>query len=459
VIRRYALAGGAIGLMIVVLERILLARGVSLPGWALALVSAGVGAAIGWLTSRRDFRDVRSLQRGIERLRARDYNRRVRLRSSGPIGDLGRSLDELAEGLSAREETQDQRKDRLQAILDAMTEAVMVTDSRGRITLANRVLSEWVGFDVEGKTATEAIRHPDFHRAVREAQQGAPCSLEIEIGGVAGRPPRAIRASVSPLRARHGVVSVFHDITAERAADRVRRDFVANASHELRTPLTAIRGFAETLRDGAIEDPESALGFVDVILRHTKRLQTLVDDLADLSRFEGQELKLELGPVDAGALVAQVVRGLESQSRAKELRIVTIGLQNAPRVAAEERALEQVLVNLIDNAIKYTPQGGQIRIGMETQENDVVIQVGNSGPGIPSKHLPRVFERFYRVDAGRSRELGGTGLGLSIVKHLVAKMGAEVTVQSEAGWTQFEVRLAAADSSKSDTQPLRIGHS
>jgi two-component system phosphate regulon sensor histidine kinase PhoR len=453
--RRYAVAGGAIGLVVAILSQILVARGLQLPGWGLALLSVGVGAALGWLTSRRDSRDVRRLQRGIEHLSEHEYNRRVRLRSQGPIGDLGRSLDALAEGLSASEDTQDQRKDRLQAILDAMAEAVMVTDSRGRITLANKVLSEWVGFDVEGKTATEAIRHPDFHRAVKEAQQGSPCSLEIEIGGVAGRPRRALRASVSPLRAKQGVVSVFHDITAERAADRVRRDFVANASHELRTPLTAIRGFAETLRDGAIDDPESARGFVDVILRHTKRLQTLVDDLADLSRFEGEELKLELGPVDAGALVAQVVRGLESQSRAKDLRVVAAGLEDAPRVVAEERALEQVLVNLIDNAIKYTPKGGDIRIGIEKNANIVAIQVGNSGPGIPAKHLPRIFERFYRVDAGRSRELGGTGLGLSIVKHLVAKMGAEVGAQSDDGWTRFEVRLSAADSSTSDTKPSR----
>lgn len=438
--------------MVVALNGIWLARSTSAPGWAVALVGMGLGAVVGWLTSLRDSRDLTRLQRGIELLSARQYDRRVRLRNQGPIGDLGRALDALAEELSASEETQDQRKDRLQTILDAMAEAVMVTDSRGRITLANEVLADWVGFDVQGKTATEAIRHPDFHRAMQEAQRGTPGSLEIEIDGVGGKRRRALRASVSPLRAKQGVVTVFHDVTAERTADRVRRDFVANASHELRTPLTAIRGFAETLRDGAIRDPESAKGFVDVILRHTRRLQTLVDDLADLSRFEGQELQLQIEPVDAGALIAQVVRGLESQSKAKELHIVSTGLKEAPRVIAEERALEQVLVNLIDNAIKYTPQGGEIRISTETSHDDVVIQIGNSGPGIPAKHLPRVFERFYRVDAGRSRELGGTGLGLSIVKHLVAKMGAQVSVQSADGWTQFQLRLASADSPKSDTQ-------
>ena len=344
------------------------------------------------------------------------------------------------------------RKDRLQTILDAMAEAVMVTDSGGRITLTNEVLTDLVGFNPEGKTAVEAIRHPDFHRAIEDAQQGFSGLLEIEIDRVDGSTRRVVRASVSPLRSQRGVVSVFHDVTAERVADQVRRDFVANASHELRTPLTAIRGFAETLREGAIEDPESARGFLEVILRHTRRLQALVDDLADLSRFEGEELELELGPVAAGALVDEVVRGLESQAKAKDLKVVCSGLDDAPPVMAEQRALEQVLVNLVDNAIKYTPQGGEVRIDLAAEGSDVFVEVANSGTGIPSKHLPRVFERFYRVDAGRSRELGGTGLGLSIVKHLVAKIGGEINVDSSDGWTRFQLCVPRADSPKSDTR-------
>jgi two-component system phosphate regulon sensor histidine kinase PhoR len=333
-----------------------------------------------------------------------------------------------------------------------MAEAVMVTDSRGRITLSNEVLTDLVGFETEGKTATEAIRHPDFHRTIEEAQDGFSGLLEIEIDGVGGSPRRVLRASVSPLRNQQGVVTVFHDVTAERDADRVRRDFVANAGHELRTPLTAIRGFAETLREGAIDDPESAQGFLDVIIRHARRLQALVDDLADLSRFEGDELELQLGPVSAGALMDEVVRGLESQSKAKGLNVICSGLDDAPPVMAEERALEQVLVNLVDNAIKYTPEGGEVRVDLTEKGGDVVIEVANSGPGISAKHLPRVFERFYRVDAGRSRELGGTGLGLSIVKHLVAKIGGWITVDSDGGWTRFQLRVPRVDSPKSDTR-------
>ncbi len=335
-----------------------------------------------------------------------------------------------------------------------MSEAVLVTDSGGRITLSNEVLNRWVGLDVEGKTAVEAIRHPDFHVAIEGAQQGISSVLEMSLDDVDGG-RRSLRASVAPLENRRGVVCVLSDVTAEREADRVRRDFVANAGHELRTPLTAIRGFTETLRQSALDDPEAAHEFLDIILRHTERLQTLVDDLADLSRLEGEELKLELGPVAPGALLDEVVSGLEAQARAKDLRIACVGLEKAPRVLAEERALEQVLVNLVDNAIKYTPRGGEIRISIADEANGALIEVANTGLGIPAKHLHRIFERFYRVDAGRSRELGGTGLGLSIVKHLVAKLGGAITVDSREGWTRFRLQLRRPDSPTTDT---RVSH-
>jgi two-component system phosphate regulon sensor histidine kinase PhoR len=452
VIRRYTLIGGAIALMVAALYAFSRAMTPQAPVWAVALEGVALGCLVGWLASRRDAADARRLQEVVEALTGRDLGRRARLRGPGQLGDLGRALDALAERLSTSEQKKHRRKDRLQTILDAMAEAVMVTDSRGHITLSNEVLTDLVGFDAEGKTATEAIRHPDFHRAIEEAHRGFSGLLEIEIDGVRGTPRHILRASVSPLRNQQGVVTVFHDVTAERAADRVRRDFVANAGHELRTPLTAIRGFAETLREGAINDPTSAQGFLDVIIRHARRLQALVDDLADLSRFEGDELELDLKPVPAGALVDEVVRGLESQSKAKGLRVTCSGLGDAPPVMAEERALEQVLVNLVDNAIKYTPEGGEVRVDVAPQDGDVLIEIANSGPGISAKHLPRVFERFYRVDAGRSRELGGTGLGLSIVKHLVAKIGAGITVDSDGGWTRFQLRVPLAHSPKSDTR-------
>ena len=422
-----------------------------LSGWLVLLAGMALSAVLAWIVARRDAEDLGRLQQLADALQERDFGRRARLRRPGTIGRLGRSLDALAEQLSAAEKKKLSRKDRLRTILDAMAEAVMVTDATGHITLSNEVLAELVGFDPEGKTAVEAIRHPDFHRAIEDAQQGFSGRLEIELDRLDKNGRHVLRASVSPLRNHQGVVALFHDVTAERAADRVRRDFVANAGHELRTPLTAIRGFAETLREGAIDDPESAKGFLDVILRHARRLQALVDDLADLSRFEGEDLELDLEPVGAGALLDQVVRGLDSQSKAKGLKVICSGLDDAPLVLAEQRALEQVLVNLVDNAIKYTPAGGEVRVEVAPEGEDVFIEVANTGPGIPSKHLPRVFERFYRVDAGRSRELGGTGLGLSIVKHLVSKIGGEINVDSSDGWTRFQLSIPRADSPKSDT--------
>ncbi len=412
----------------------------------------GLGCLAGWIASRRDATDTHRLQRVVEAFTERDYATRARLTRAGQIGDLARLIDTLGERLSTSDQKKRSRKDRLQTILDGMAEAVMVTDADGRITLTNEVLTDLVGSNPEGKTAVEAIRHPDLHLAVEGAQKGFSELLEIEIERSPGGARRVLRASVSPLREQRGVVTVFHDVTAERDAERVRRDFVANASHELRTPLTAIRGFAETLREGAIDDRDSARQFLEVILRHTRRLQALVDDLADLSRLEQDDLTYDLTPVAAGPLFDEVVRGLESQSNARELSFVCEGLADAPPVLADPRALEQVLVNLVDNAIKYTPRGGEVRGTVQALGDDVIIEVANSGPGIPARHLSRVFERFYRVDAGRSRELGGTGLGLSIVKHLVAKLGGEITVDSGGGWTRFRVRLVRGDSPKSDTR-------
>lgn len=449
-IRRYTLLGGAIALVAISFVAFSREAAPGSPAWLIVLVAIGLGCLLAWPVARRDSLDLRKIRQVVESLTEGSLWRRTRLLRPGDIGDLGRGLDELAEHLSTGETQERRREDRLQTILDAMAEAVMVTDVQGRIALSNEVLTDLVGFDPRGRTATEAIRHPDLHRAIEKAQQGYSGLLEIEIDE-AGSARRVLRASVSPLRQRQGTVAVFHDVTEARAADRVRRDFVANANHELRTPLTAIRGFAETLRGGAIDNPESAREFLDIILRHTGRLQALVDDLADLSRFEGEDLELDLGPVDAGALLDEVLRGLESQSNAKKLTVTVSGLEDAPAALAEERALEQVLVNLADNAIKYTPEGGEVRAAVESSGKEVTVWIQNSGPGIPQKHLSRIFERFYRVDAGRSRELGGTGLGLSIVKHLVAKMGGRIRVDSSGGWTRFELRLRRADSPKSDT--------
>jgi two-component system phosphate regulon sensor histidine kinase PhoR len=262
--------------------------------------------------------------------------------------------------------------------------------------------------------------------------------VEIKLDDVV----RAFSGHVAPLQEGAGVVAVLHDVSRLRETDRLRRDFVANASHELRTPLTAIRGFAETLRDGAIDDPSAARRFLDVILRHTLRLQALVGDLTALSRAESPDQTLELEPVDVAAATVEVVRGLQSKAEQRHVQLIFEPPDEALLVEANGRALDQVLINLVDNAIKYTPEGTSVRVRTKATRSAVMLEVNNPGPPIAPQHLERVFERFYRVDEGRSRDVGGTGLGLSIVKHLCMQMGAEVRARSTAEeGTTFSVHL------------------
>jgi two-component system phosphate regulon sensor histidine kinase PhoR len=238
---------------------------------------------------------------------------------------------------------------------------------------------------------------------------------------------------------RGEVLCLVRDVTEERRAAATRRDFVANASHELRTPVAAIRGAAETLLAGALDRPETARGFVEIVHRQAERLSRLTQDLLDLSRLESRQWRFEVAPVDLKLLGRQVVElhGPTARKKGLELRLdVPDGLV----VVADGRALEQVVVNLLDNAIKYTPTGS-VELGATALGDEALLTVSDTGPGIEPHHLARVFERFYRVDPGRAREAGGTGLGLAIAKHLVQGMRGEIDVESGAGGTRFTVRL------------------
>jgi two-component system phosphate regulon sensor histidine kinase PhoR len=229
-----------------------------------------------------------------------------------------------------------------------------------------------------------------------------------------------------------GVLAVFVDVTELRKLEAVRRDFVANASHELRSPLTTVKAAAETLR-GVDNDPKASTRFIELIQRNAERLSNLIDDLLELSRIESRELKLDLENVD---LHAAVERMLAQHAHRAQLKRIAISheVPSGLTVRADRRALDHVLGNLVDNALKYCAEGASVRItAAATDDGALRVSVSDTGPGIPPEHLPRVFERFYRVDAGRSRELGGTGLGLSIVKHLVEGMGGAVAVDSRPG--------------------------
>jgi two-component system phosphate regulon sensor histidine kinase PhoR len=251
---------------------------------------------------------------------------------------------------------------------------------------------------------------------------------------------------VAPLEAAgQGAVAVLSDVTELRRLETLRRDFVANVSHELRTPIAAVRAAVETLLDGALERPEAAREFVAIIERHTERLHRLVEDLLELSRIEARELKLSLEPVEPAGAMARVAELFDLAAGSKRIRLVRDVAEALPRVHADRHALEQVLSNLIDNAIKYSPEGATVTVRARRYGEGVRLSVEDTGPGIEARHLPRLFERFYRVDAGRSRQLGGTGLGLAIVKHLAEAMDAAVSVDSTPGrGTTFHVDLQPA---------------
>jgi two-component system phosphate regulon sensor histidine kinase PhoR len=257
---------------------------------------------------------------------------------------------------------------------------------------------------------------------------------------------RSYEVQAAPLAvgARRGALALFHDITDLERLERIRKDFVANVSHELRTPLTAIRGYAETLLDGALEDPQNNRKFVEVILAHAIRLNNISADLLVLSELESNRPAPEPEPVPVRAAVEAALRTVESEARLRGVRVLG-GAVDDTSILGHRTGLEQALVNLLDNAVKFNRPGGEVTLEARRNDGQVVIRVSDTGIGIPSEDLPRIFERFYRVDKGRSREVGGTGLGLSIVKHAVERMHGEVRVDSQVGkGSTFTVLLPAA---------------
>jgi two-component system phosphate regulon sensor histidine kinase PhoR len=249
-------------------------------------------------------------------------------------------------------------------------------------------------------------------------------------------------AQLTPLL-RGDVLALLRDDTDAKRLEAVRRDFVANASHELRTPVTAIAGAAETLLSGALGDPAQARGFVEIVARNAERLVRLTQDLLDLSRIETGQWTLEIADVELRPVVERVL-SLQSGAAARKRMAFKNDVAAGLRARGDARALEQVLVNLVDNAVKYTPEGGSVTVAASAGAGPVVLSVEDTGTGIERHHLMRLFERFYRVDAARSRELGGTGLGLAIVKHLVQAQHGEVGVESGSAGTRFWVRLPAS---------------
>lgn len=351
------------------------------------------------------------------------------------IDYLARVLNEMAMRIEDQMHRLTSEQQRLSAILRGMGEGVMVTDTRGTIMLVNPAFRKLFGLqgDVEGRPLVEVCRHPDLLHAFEEQREsGTEVTCEITIP-VTNLVLMAHWVPLSGESGKRGTVAVFHDISDLKRVETMRRDFVANVSHELRTPVAVIKGYAETLLDGALEESsERSRRFVEIIVSHSERLTNLINDILTLSKLEAKDASLALHPLDLCSTVRKAQMLMEDHARAKGIRLSASCPEPAPKVLADQGQLEQVLLNLLDNAIKYTPDGGDVTIQIAEAAKGVQISVSDSGIGIPSKDLPRIFERFYRVDEGRSREQGGTGLGLAIVKHIVQLHGGEISVSSQA---------------------------
>jgi two-component system phosphate regulon sensor histidine kinase PhoR len=380
----------------------------------------------------------------------------------------------LVEALAAQQQQLDAARAeqrRLQGVLGGMVEGVLVIDADGTVLLSNRGAEELLqlppGQDYIGRPLIELTRHPDLHELVRWAvSEGGlerDSTLEVGLGGTGSY---VLQVTATPVDAGpdagRAFILVFHDITQLKRLERMRRDFVANVSHEVRTPLAAIAGYTETLLAGALDDPQRARHFLGIIERHSERLGRLVNDLLTLSDLELGRTELRRGPVEAEAVVEAAFEVLRGKAEQREVALEEQVDPDMPALDADQDRLEQAMLNLVDNAIKYTPRGGRVTVRarlLPAAEVPEVLRradgpgfcellVVDTGVGVPAEDLPRLTERFYRVDKARSRELGGTGLGLAIVKHIVQAHGGALQIQSELS-KGTTVRLVL---------PVRAGH-
>jgi two-component system phosphate regulon sensor histidine kinase PhoR len=410
---------------------------VMLAGGAVALL---VALGIGIFVAGRVTRPVVEMQSIARQMSEGSFLVRAPTRSIDEIGTLGRSLNVMAGRLREKIEDLEEEQAKITAILDAMVEGVIAVDGHEHILLLNeqaRVMFGLGGMRGEGKPFLEVIRNADLHEIFRAVQPpGAEVAIHREVT-TTSPVPRVLGVNAVRLRAAggaSGVVMVLHDLTALRRLERVRTEFVANVSHELRTPLTAIQGYLETLLSGALEEPENARRFLEIVLRHSERLGRLLNDLTDLSNIELGKVTLRLEAVRLDEVVGSVAEMIAPKAARSRVTVTTDTPTKLPPVPADRDRLAQILINLVDNAVKYTPEGGAVTVTARPLGDEAVeIAVGDTGIGIPAADLPRITERFYRVDKARSRELGGTGLGLAIVKHLVLAHGGDLHIESQEG--------------------------
>lgn len=357
--------------------------------------------------------------------------------SNDEIGALSKGLNYMAQRLKDTIRQITEERNKIKAILASMNDGVIAIDRNGNILLINPAVERMFNITYEqsmAKGVIEVVRNYELEKFLFSAlNSGESMASELRI---LAPDPKLFRISTAPLTSETGVVgvvAVMRDITAFRQVEKMKTDFVANVSHELRTPLTSIKGFVETLLDGALTDPGTATHFLEIINDETDRLNRLITDLLSLSKIEAERLEINKSPVDLGKLIENTVSILSPQAKDKDILISAKIADFLPVVECDKDMIGQLLINLIDNAVKYTPHGGMITISAGPHDKGVKVVVKDTGIGIPVESIPRLFERFYRVDKARSREMGGTGLGLAIVKHILEVHNGSIEVDSRIG--------------------------
>lgn len=395
---------------------------------------------IAFIFSSRLVSPIQEMEQFTRKLKEGDVSGMLLIKSSDEMGGLARNINYIVNELQEKVQLANEEKGKLEAAFASMTDGVLVLDSQGRIEALNKAFKTIFGKrrrDMAGKTPLEAFRNIDLQNAIdRFKETGIPIAEEITLDG---EPQSILDISISSI---HGLpegeektMIVFHDVTRLKKLEKMRVDFVANVTHEIKTPLTAILGFIETLQEGAITEEETAQKFLTTIRKHAERLNRLVDDLLVISNIELGETHLFFESVALGGVMESVLAMISPRAHAKQIRLTKDISEDLPPVNADRDKLNQILLNVLDNAVKFTPESEKISVTARLHEdkNRVIVDIADTGIGIPKNEINRLGERFYRVDKTRSRELGGTGLGLSIVKHLMKAHGGEVTIDSQLG--------------------------
>lgn len=365
-----------------------------------------------------------------------DLGKRIHAREAGEFREIAENLNTMSSELRGMLESLEEEKNRLEAILKSVPDALLITDAKSTIVLASSASRDFFGspMPLAGRNCMEVVRNHDFAALM----DGVRKTLVHESAEIRLDYPeeKFVFVRVSPLFYKKselsGFVAVFHDITKTKRLEEVRKDFVANVSHELKTPITAIKGFADTLLEGAIDDRENATKFISTIKSHSERINSLVDDLMMISKIELGVIGVDKTETDLAEAAENVFGMLRDKADAKGLYLRTSLAPGTTQIRADRDRLTQILTNLVDNAVKFTSRGG-VTLGLDEEDGRRFIYVEDTGIGVAEKHLSRLGERFYRVDPSRSRQLGGTGLGLAIVKHLVKAHGWEMKIESRLG--------------------------